>query len=318
MATPYTSTPLPVPNRLSLRDRVRGLPEIRPATRILQPKGEAILEWVGVNDLQVDDYQRKIRSTQVRDIVRNFNSDTYGILTVALRENGDLYVVDGQHRVVAMQLMQHEGENQEVRCVIISGWTPVDEAKFFAESQRNRSTITPGQAHNAEVYAGDEIAVAVNRAVEDAGYKIATHTAGKATGRINAVGALYRIAVTYDVPTLATALHVCAAAWGTERGPMEPTLNGVSLFLQMFPGVDRQRLIQRLGVRSEEVLIDKGRAISTSMGYKLQEAIAQELFGWYNIKMSTHRLADFPRRLDAVNARAKRGGVAARKPGAQR
>lgn len=304
--------------RSTLRDRVRGTFVPLTKQRILQPSGEAILEWIGVNDLQVDDYQRKISSQQVRDIIRNFNSDTFGIITVALRENGDLYVVDGQHRVTAIRLMQLEGDNQEVQCVVISGWTPVQEAKFFSESQRNRKSITPGQAHTAEVYARDEIAVTIERAVCEAGYRLSVKTGDDGGGHIKAVGALYRVAGTYGSSILAKTLLVCASTWGVDNAPLEPTINGIALFLRMYPDVDVRRLVVRLRIESEDALIAKGKSIGMSMGYKLQEAIAQEIFNRYNVKMSTHKLTDFPGHLEGVRQYVKRHGVAARKPGAQR
>jgi len=306
------------PKRSSLRERVRGTAVPQTPQRILQPKGEAILEWVGVNDLQVDDYQRKISSTQVRDIIRNFNSDTFGVITVALRTNGDLYVVDGQHRVTAIRLMQQEGENQEVLCVVISGWTPVQEAKFFSESQRNRKTITPGQAHTADVYARDDVAVTIERAVCEAGYRMSIRRGDDGGGHIKAVGALYRVAGTFGPPVLARTLLVCASTWGVDNAPLEPTINGIALFLRMYPDVDFRRLVARLRVDSEGALIAKGKSIGTSMGYRLQEAIAQEIFNRYNVKMSTHKLTDFPGHLEGVRQYVKRHGVAARKPGAQR
>lgn len=302
----------------SLRERVRRSAPRPTTNRILQPSGDAILEWIGVNDLLVDDYQRKVSTKRVHEIVRNFNSDTFGIITVALRENGDLYVVDGQHRVSAIKRMQEEGENQEVLCVVISGWTSTEEAKFFSESQRSRATITPGQAHHAEVFAHDPTAAAIDVAVRSAGYHIAPQDDSEWSGRIKAVGALYRITNTYGVEFLEWTLCLCASAWGAATAPMEPTINGVTQFLVMYPRADFKRVAAKLGATSEEELIAKGREIATSMGYRVQEGIARELFNRYNHKMTANRLTGFEDQLEGVRRYQKRAGVAPRTPGAQR
>lgn len=316
MSYPYTNQPL-TPIRTSLRDRVRGISAAPVSRRILQPTGQAILEWIGVNDLKVDDYQRKVSSPHVRAIVRNFNSDTFGIITVALREDGSLYVVDGQHRVIAIRSMQAEGDNQEVQCVVIAGWTSVQEAQFFSESQRNRKGITPGQAHNAEVYAQDEVAVAIETAVRNAGFRISGQVDGEG-GQIKAVGALYRITRAYGAAILSNTLLICAAAWGTDNPPQDNTINGVSLFIFMYPSLNYQRLVDKLGEETEDSLISKSKSISASMNYRLQDAIAQELFNRYNYRMSAHKLTDLPGRLEVARAFLKKHATTPRKPGAPR
>lgn len=54
-------------------------------------------------DFLVDSsYHRPLHKDTVRLIINNFNIKAIGEITVSVRENGDLYIIDGAHRIAAL------------------------------------------------------------------------------------------------------------------------------------------------------------------------------------------------------------------------
>ena len=58
------------------------------------------LEWLPVQDLLIEDYQRELKVKRVRELTRTFNINMVGTLKVSLRSGG-YYIMDGQHRKAA-------------------------------------------------------------------------------------------------------------------------------------------------------------------------------------------------------------------------
>lgn len=91
---------------------------------------------VKCNDLYTDySYQRSLDEPFVKKIVTNWDERQVRPLTVSMRPNGDLYVIDGQHTAAAA--MQAVGPNVKLPARIYTGLTKSEESKLFHELNTN-------------------------------------------------------------------------------------------------------------------------------------------------------------------------------------
>lgn len=146
------------------------------------------LEYVPKAVLQVDSrYQRALNNDKRRRIASNFNWAAFGVLIVARRDDGSLWVIDGQHRLMAAQ---SRSDVQEVPVVIFEfGGNVMDEATDFLIANKDRKPLTGVDSFKAMVVSEDPIALEVQRLIHDVG-----RTVGESTPiarRIRCVKAMY-------------------------------------------------------------------------------------------------------------------------------
>lgn len=124
---------------------------------------------IHVDVLNVDhEYQRPPNPTRAKAMSgKAFDQDLVGRLIVSRRSDGSYWVVDGQHRLIAMKLtgITH------VPCVVYSGWTRQQEAHNFVKLNQG---IKPSayDLHHSRVCEGEPIAVDIEAIVAEIGGKI--------------------------------------------------------------------------------------------------------------------------------------------------
>lgn len=135
-----------------------------------------------------DRYQREIAKAKVVAIARDWSWLALGVITVAERD-GELYAVDGMHRVSAARL---RSDIQELPCVVFQSDGMQSEAQGFIRANTNRKPITTAQSHRARVVAGDETAVFVQSIIEKAGLVVSGNNTGP--GRVKCMGLMHKLA----------------------------------------------------------------------------------------------------------------------------
>jgi hypothetical protein len=146
------------------------------------------LEYVAKSLLQVDaTYQRSLNDAKRLRIASQFNWAAFGVLLVARRADGSLWVIDGQHRLMAAQ---SRSDVQEVPVAIFEfGDNVMDEAKDFLITNKNRRPLSGVDSFKALVVSGDPIALKVQDLIRAAGRVVGeTSAIGK---RIRCVKAMY-------------------------------------------------------------------------------------------------------------------------------
>lgn len=157
--------------------------------------------------------QREITPSRVTHLMKNFDLDAVGVLTVSDRGRGQYVILDGQHRWRA--LMDLELGDWPVTCHVYSRLSIADEARLFRElnDTKRRSAFDD---FTKGVVAGDPECVAVNAVVERVGLRV--HNQHQ-DGTVRAVAALlrvYRSANGRGDALLEEALTVARSAWGDE------------------------------------------------------------------------------------------------------
>jgi len=136
------------------------------------------LEFRPIPDLGIDPaYQRSIDNGESQALIRRIAVHwDWGLcqpLTVARRDDGSFWVVDGQHRLAAARLRR---DIYDLPCVIMASGSVADEAAAFVAMNSQRKKLNALDLFKAALAAGDDDAVAVMGLIEAAGLSLAAHS----------------------------------------------------------------------------------------------------------------------------------------------
>ena len=144
------------------------------------------LAMVNKRSLRVDHtYQRNANELKLISIAKDWSWIACGAIVVAERD-GVLFVVDGQHRVLAAM---KRSDISELPCLVFSTSDARQEAKGFLAAQTLRKPVTSIEKFRALVVVEDPSALIVQELIDRAG-KSATNRKGQ--DAIKCVGTLLR------------------------------------------------------------------------------------------------------------------------------
>jgi hypothetical protein len=153
----------------------------RPATDRLKFNAQLgtppILQFVAPDQLHIDPtYQRTLDTdaskTLIRRIAQYWDWALCLPLVIARRGDGQLYVIDGQHRLAAATL---RGDIAHMPAVVLAYPTIADEAANFVHINQQRRPLSKLDLFKAAVASGDSEATQIVDAVAQAGLSIAPH-----------------------------------------------------------------------------------------------------------------------------------------------
>lgn len=140
---------------------------------------------INKRELHVDEsYQRAHKKTRVLKLSAEWSWIACGAISVALRDPGEWWVMDGQHRVLAAQ---QRDDIQELPCMVFDVESTAQEAQGFLDSNINRKPMTMVDRFNALLATGDHAAQVVAELVAKAHLRV---DSGPSSHVVNCVGAL--------------------------------------------------------------------------------------------------------------------------------
>lgn len=143
------------------------------------PVGDKVFVIVPVEDLHIDEsYQRPVQN-HVKTIAQEWDDMKCDPLKINYRADGNLYVWDGQHRLVALRIMGVD----YVLCVITVGLTQEQEAALFGCQGHGIKKPDPYDIFKANVCAGEKTDTAI-KAVCDK-YDLAVNRNNKCAGNLS-------------------------------------------------------------------------------------------------------------------------------------
>ena len=136
------------------------------------------LQYLLPVQLNIDtSYQRSLDTdtsrTLVRSIAQHWNWDLCQPLVVSRRDDGMLYVIDGQHRLAAARL---RGDIQQLPAVVVQYASAADEAGSFVNLNQQRRPLTKIDIFKAAVASGDTESTQILAVIHAAGLTIAPHS----------------------------------------------------------------------------------------------------------------------------------------------
>lgn len=244
-------------------------------------------EYVPVDKLLVDGrYQRDAIPEWQSQLAHSWNEDKNNPFIVSLRENGNYYVMDGQQRHGALQLMSNPPD--VVFAKVFSGLTLEEEADLFVSAAEDRRGLTTYARFRAALTAGHEWAVAVHRAAEAAGFKVGSKGANNNISAIAAARDIYR---RRGEPFLTNILRTVGAAWPNQpNSARSGVVYGMEYFMVKYPTADNRRLIIALSGTSPTRLEATGHGYAETLNSSINPAIGYAIYKVYNHNLRTNQL----------------------------
>jgi hypothetical protein len=181
-----------------------------------------------VDNLQVDDsYQRSIEGGASQKLIVKIAENWDWRLCLPLlvsRRQGQLYVIDGQHRLEAARL---RGDIRDIPVVVFDFDDPKAEAELFVQANRARRPMQKLDDFHADLAAGGAESVAVNKVITDAGLTVGRNGAWQLIkpGEVVFVQAVKRGMKSFGPQTATRALRMMAQAF-----PDSPLVTGAAIF----------------------------------------------------------------------------------------
>ncbi|WP_182358939.1 DUF6551 family protein [Tomitella gaofuii] len=162
---------------------------------------------IAVNELKIDpEAQRTLNERRAQKLAKEFIPEAVGTVIVSERENGDKYIVDGQHRWRASQILDCE----TVVCEVHKGLSQTEEAILFLIKNRESSKPSALDEYHIGLTGGIPVFVDTQKALD--AHDLTMGNSG--TNSVGAVNGVLRITEKYTARVLDRTLSVAEEAWG--------------------------------------------------------------------------------------------------------
>lgn len=240
--------------------RARGLaptppsrPKLKDDARYAPMKGmPPSIENRHPSELHIDDsYQRSIETgpsqSLIDRIARNWDWRMCLPLVVSKRDDGSLYVIDGQHRLAAAQ---RRGDIPFLPCCVSVYRGVEDEAAMFVAMNRQRRQMNRLDDFHAAQAGGDDDARAIGDIIRSVGFTVSRKT-GSATwvpGEVAFTTAIATVRRKHGEGVVRTALQMMADAFPDERLTAGSSIFSALCKVMISPPADfnRDRLFKAL------------------------------------------------------------------------
>lgn len=241
------------------------------------------------NDLLIDrSYQRETVDAKVNSIIRNFNAKAIGVVTLSIRENGDLYIIDGAHRVEAMKRMNMG--SFDLNAIVYFNLTVKDEAELFVLLNDNRTKPKRSDLHKAAAASGDVDAIEIENLLRNLNLSIGNKPGD---GIVRAIGTVHKVHARIGKNNLEKVLTILSDAYGqNSSGYQADLLKAVAMILVKCNNVDGKRLAKTMaGLGDPNYIVSKaGSASANSVPFAKVMTIALMIVDSYNSRLRANRI----------------------------
>lgn len=225
------------------------------------------IKLVKVGDLKVDhSYQRDLKAPMLEKMQdRSFDDATAGIISVSLRANGELYIVDGQHRAALARL---EGR-EYILAQVFEGLTPQQEADL-RDRMHLRRADTVYEIFKARIFAGDPVARGMQRVAKE--YETMLNFVPDGKRGINTISTVEQIYRADEGRALGRVFSLIRESWGSVEGPNATAaiVKGAYWFLERHgEEIEYERAVGRLKTEGVQSLMRMARSHQGALGGSL-------------------------------------------------
>ncbi|WP_010339922.1 DUF6551 family protein [Sphingobium yanoikuyae] len=213
------------PQKSAISTRPAAAPKKWPAAKGNPPS----VENRSPTELRLDDsYQRSTENgasqALIRKIANGWDWRMCLPLVVSKRDDGSLWVIDGQHRLAAALL---RGDIPFLPCVVGIYGSVADEAAMFVAMNRARKPMNRLDDFHAAIASGDSEAIEITRLITDAGFTVSRKTGSQSwvPGEVAFTSAIAKVLRKHGAKICADALRTMQEAW-----PDEVLNAGASMF----------------------------------------------------------------------------------------
>jgi len=201
------------------------------------------IQWLSIGDLKVDEsYQRVITPAHVKDISENIDLAAFGVLIInrRTRDNNDLYVVDGMHRVKALF---KAGKTPEfaVPCVVLELKSAIEESILFTKLNVKKRNLSALERFWPRILQEVPVSTGVLKVAQEANFEIPKQYQGKAisdtlTNRLVCIETLEKVYLMKDNgDMLKEVLSLVYNHWSNMKGNSTANLiSGLAQFINVY------------------------------------------------------------------------------------
>lgn len=255
------------------------------------------IEVLSLADLRIDArYQRPVHHAKIKQIAERFEEASASLLLVSERADGTYWVVDGQHRLAAMQRLGC----LTAPCVVYQGLTLADEARIFSEANTIRATPSYVHVFRARLVAGDAQAQAIFQLVSTFGFVLSEHRRHSGTGGahvIFAASAIENIYVVSGAEGLRWVLGTIKDAWAARdpRALDSVVLEALGHFYRRYAGQGRlpSDFAEKMRVVGLDTVLRRGLLLREIHRSSVAFNTARAMLIAYNAGKRSRHLPDF-------------------------
>lgn len=241
------------------------------------------------NDLKIDmSYQRQVSPDRVNSIVRSFNKNAIGVITLSIRENGDLYIIDGQHRVEALKSLGL-GED-DVNAIVFFDLSVEQEAELFYIMNDGRTKPKKFDLHKASSASGNSVAQDIDDVLAAYNLKVGDRPGD---GIVRAVGTLHKVYSKIGKQKLSDVIKILLDANGRSSSAFQAEyITAVAALLIQYKELDHNKLVsalQRLGDPTTTIFKAVNSAQSSKPFAKTVSLVCI-MIDAYNYRLTKYRL----------------------------
>lgn len=233
---------------------------------------------IAVSELNIDPQaQRTLNEKRAQHIANNMVREAIGSIVVSRRADGDLYIVDGQHRWRASAL----ASIPTIMAEIHHGLTQAQEAILFLIKNRESHKPRPIDEYHVGLTGGVPLFVDTDRILQ----KHALTLGSSSTNGVGAVSGVLQITDRYGAATFDRTLSVAEDAWGRSAETWDGMLlGGIGMFLGRWGDIvddaELAKKVERMGTAAKwrsEILSQSSRGGFNNSGTGSRVATAYRL-----------------------------------------
>jgi hypothetical protein len=231
-------------------------------------------------------YQREERPHLVRKIIREFDPDLLGLLVVVRDGDEKLWILDGQHRWLALVGLGYE----TALCEVLHNVSLKRQAQIFSGRNSRRIAPHPLDGLRADYVARDRDVVAIVEVLERHGYQRPFSSRRGTADRFVCAGTLREV---QSWGLLEPAVGLIRHAWPEdELATQAPILAGLAAVLRLYPHLPAADLRKRLSRHSAAEVLRLARAAhANSRERRMWVHVAAAVVDLYNHgRPAPHRL----------------------------
>lgn len=266
-----------------------SISEVEEALNIRFKFQSKLTSKVKPNDLRVDySYQRLPSPDRVNSIARNYNGNALGVITLSIRENGELFIIDGQHRIEALKKIGKG--NDDINAIVFFDLSIKDEAEMFVIMNESRTKPKRADLHKASAKAGDGESIEIDNVLAKHGLSVGDKPGDNI---VRAIGTLHKVNSKIGIDKLDEIIQILIDANGKHSSAFQSEyICAVACILVQFNNVDKTRFtsaIQTLGDPTLAILKAANNGGTAKPIVKILN-LAALMLDKYNYRLTKHRL----------------------------
>lgn len=234
-------------------------------------------------------YQRDVIESHMRNIATNLDLDSLRTFSVSHRTDGNYYVIDGQHRWLALR--ENDLLDWEVDCDLYEGLEIDDEAALYRRLNASR-VLSRFDKFKAGVVAGDNEATTIRDICARRGL---TPNKSPGEGNIQCVAHLERIYRRHGGDVLDRAIKMATSVWGKTSTAVDGNIVSAlaSLLVRFGDTINWQDMEKALAKTPQGPAGIRGIANGTKTAFPLRPmewCTARAIIQRYNIGRRTSKI----------------------------